>query len=84
VWRASDRSSSGATFHGRHVADGERWLLGLTHVEAGVEMRQDFVVQLTAAKVAMEVLAGVAVCFHGGRLRDVASGEIGSGFASDG
>jgi hypothetical protein len=48
----------------------------LSHVEAGAEMRQDFVVQLTAAKVAMEVvLAGVAVCFRGGRLRDLARGN---------
>jgi hypothetical protein len=38
-------------------------------------MRQDFVVQLTAAKVAMEVVAGVEVCFRGGRLREVASGD---------
>jgi hypothetical protein len=38
-------------------------------------MRQDLVVQLAAAKVAMEVIAGVAVCFRGGRLRDVASGD---------
>ncbi len=48
----------------------------MSHVEAGAEMRQDFVVQLTAAKVAMEVvLAGVAVCFRGGRLRDLARGN---------
>jgi hypothetical protein len=33
------------------------------------------VVQLTAVKVAMEVVAGVAVSFGRGGLRDVASGD---------